>query len=118
MCSWIELYVGKRHLKLKLHAFSHIVGADVTNNNEWLSKQLAARLPTENTNAQPSSSIRLNSRFNYNNNLYKIVQATDQGIEALCLWGENQGQMAVFPETNQVIDLVNKKHRLLQFYLL
>lgn len=45
MCKWIELYIRKRRLKLRLHAFSHIVGSDVPNNNDWLSEQLAARSP-------------------------------------------------------------------------
>ncbi len=54
-------------------------------------------------------SIRLNSRFDYNNNLFKVISASGQGVEALCLWGESMGETVVFPTINEVLQLVNQK---------
>ncbi len=108
MSSRIELYLGKRMLKVKVHAFKHIIGAD-TCNHAWLSMQLAQRAPCQQQDEEATRSIRLNSRFDYNNSLFKVVSASNQGVEALCLWGESKGQTMVFPSVNEVLQLVNQK---------
>jgi hypothetical protein len=108
MSSRIELYLSKRMLKVKVHAFKYNVGSD-TCNHAWLSMQLAQRTPCQQPGTEVTRSIRLNSRFDYNNNLFKVISASDQGVEALCLWGESKGETLVFPSINEVLQLANEK---------
>jgi hypothetical protein len=96
MSSRIELYLSKRMLKVKVHAFKYNIGAD-TCNHAWLSMQLAQRTPCQQPGTEATRSIRLNSQFDYNNNLFKVISASDQGVEALCLWRVSKGETLVFP---------------------
>jgi hypothetical protein len=108
MRSRIEVYLGKQRLKVKVHAFKHNIGAE-TCNHAWLSMQLAQRTPAQQQGEDATRSIRLNSRFDYNNNLFKVISVSDQGVEALCLWGESKNETVVFPLINEVLQLVNQK---------
>jgi hypothetical protein len=107
MTSRIELYVSKKKLKLRCHAFGYIIGHDRPNNG-WLALQLAQRVPQITPQQQPRA-IRINSRFDYNNSLYKVISATADGIQALCLWGDSQGQTVLFADIEEVVQLVNEK---------
>lgn len=67
MTSQIELYLSSMKLKLKCHAFGHVIGNDRPS-NEWLALQLTQRLP-QGTIQEQARSIRINSRFDHNNGL-------------------------------------------------
>lgn len=38
-----------------------------------------------------------------------MISANADGVQALCLWGDDQGQTILFPDIEQVVQLVNQK---------
>ncbi len=101
----IELYLSKTQLKLRIFSYLHIVGEHIT---EYDSQQLTGRTAQETPNEQPQS-IRISSRFDFENNLFKVVSVNSDSVQALSLWGDNVGQTILFPDVEQVVQLVNEK---------
>ena len=107
VASKIELYVSSSKLRLRVHAFKHQV-SDQTE-NLWLQRQLSANIAPQQTPRTEVQSVRLNSKFDYNNSLFKVSGATENGaIRAVCVWGEQKGEELTF-DTAEVVELVNRK---------
>jgi hypothetical protein len=55
--------------------------------------------------------IRINSKFDYSNGTYKDISSNEEGIHAICIWGEQRGQELIFENINEVVALVvTKRH--------
>lgn len=106
MTSRIEVSVNANSLILRTHAFLHIVGNPV-HNNDWLQQQLSTHRPAVIITPQ----LRVNSKFDFNNNTYKVIDASDQGVRVLSIWGDQKGEELLFGDVNEVVELVAAKRR-------
>jgi hypothetical protein len=78
MTSKVELYISKFKLRLRIFAFKHQVGNTTT--NQWLTGQFSAGA-TQQTPQAPVRRQQINSKFDYNNSMFKVVRADEhQGI--------------------------------------
>jgi len=85
MTSRIEVSVNANSLILRTRAFLHIVGNPV-HNNDWLQQQLSTHRPAVIITPQ----LRVNSKFDFNNNTYKVIDASEQGVCVLSIWGDRR----------------------------
>jgi hypothetical protein len=105
--SKIELYVSSSKLQLRVHAFKHQV-SDQTE-NLWLQGQLSAHIAPQQMPQAEVQNVRINSKFDYNNSLFKVLGTTKNGaFRAVCVWGEQKGEEFTF-DTTEVVELVNRK---------
>ncbi len=106
MVTKMEVYLSHTKLRLKVYAFKHLVGD--TTQHQWLSKQLSITTPAMQ-GGELSNTVRINSRFDYNGSLFKVVAAdgNDQ-VQATCLWGEQVGMQLTLP-LDVVRGLVKRK---------
>ena len=117
--SRLELYVSYSSLKVRLYAYKHVVGADATQHRRLL-EELGGTQQGTNANvvgqqnadrgANVISSLRVNSKFDYNGNLFKVVSVSHDGnVLTTCLWGPQSGENITFHSVEEVARLVNLK---------
>ena len=117
--SRLELYVSYSSLKVRLYAYKHVVGADATQHRRLL-EELGGTQQGTNANvvgqqnadrgANAISSLRVNSKFDYNGNLFKVVSVSHDGnVLTTCLWGPQSGENITFHSVEEVARLVNLK---------
>jgi hypothetical protein len=70
--------LSKTQLRLKLFSFQHIVGERISE-YDWLSQQLTGRM-VQNAPIEQTETIRINSRFDFDNNLFKVLSVTNDGV--------------------------------------
>jgi hypothetical protein len=100
----IEVYIGTNKLRLRVHACKHIIGRIIE--NDWFRTQLSSQ-PIVQADVRQ---VRINSKFDYNNGTYKVVNTAEQkGVPAVCIWGEQRGEGVLFDDINEVLLLVNRK---------
>jgi hypothetical protein len=58
---------------------------------------------------QAMEEIRINSKFDYNNGSYKVISSNEEGVRAICIWGEQRGKELIFENINEVVALVVAK---------
>jgi len=105
MVTKLEIYLSYTKIRLKVTAFKHLVGD--TTQHQWLSKQVPSTPVMQRGDA--SNTVRINSRFDYNGLLFKVVGVggNDQ-VLATCLWGEQVGMQLTLP-LDLVVGLVKRK---------
>lgn len=106
MTSKMGVYLSCTKIRIKVCAFKHLVG-DATQ-HEWLSKQLPSTATPQYATVS-NDTVRINSRFDYNGSLFKVV-AVDNNEQclAVCLWGQQVGIQLTFP-LELVSGLVKRK---------
>jgi hypothetical protein len=90
-------------LRLRVYAFLHIIGNPIQ--HDWLQHQLSSRPVMQ----EATEEIRINSKFDYNNGTYKVISFNEEGVRAICIWGEQRGQELIFENINEVVALVVAK---------
>ena len=74
-----------------------------------VTRQLSAG-SAQQTHQAPVRRLQINSKFDYNNSMFKVVSADEhQGVQAVCVWGELLGQEIHFENLGEVLELVNQK---------
>jgi hypothetical protein len=117
--SRLELYISYSMLKIRLYAYKHIVGEDATMNHRLL-EELGETHPsadehplmqaTPATSTRSMSSLRINSKFDYNGNVCKVLSVNSDGmVLTSCLWGPHAGEEITFDSVEEVARLVNLK---------
>ncbi len=103
MTTKLELYFSSSKLRLKVDAFEHIIGQPTQ--NVWLREQLSA-VPVVPQQGRP---LCLRSKFDYNNNMFKVISANiGTGVVARCIWGDQKGVEVTF-YFDEALHLVNLK---------
>jgi hypothetical protein len=105
MTKRIEVFINSNMLRLRVYAFLHIIGNPIQ--HDWLQHQLSSRPVMQ----EATEEIRINSKFDYNNGTYKVISFNEEGVRAICIWGEQRGQELIFENINEVVALeVAKRH--------
>jgi hypothetical protein len=104
-----DIYISYAKIRLRLHAYRHVLGVD-TNNNVSLLTNLPPLEPNAVITNQPISTLKVNSKFDYDGNVCKVVSVSpDQTVLALSLWGPRKGEDIVFNTVEEVVNFVNAK---------
>jgi hypothetical protein len=86
-----------------------VLGVD-TNNNVPLLTNLPPLEPNAVITNQPISTLKVNSKFDYDGNVCKVVSVNpDRTVLALSLWGPRKGEDIVFNTVEEVVNFVNAK---------
>jgi hypothetical protein len=109
--SKVYLYIGYSNVRLWLHAYQHIVGIDAHNNIPLISCIPREALPRPEVISElPSGVLRINSKFDYQGNVCKVVSVNSNGSVCTCsLWGPQKGDEIIFNSVREVLQLVNAK---------
>jgi hypothetical protein len=96
-------------IRLCLHAYCHVVGVDANKNVPLLSN-----LPPPETDPatinHPISMLRVNSKFDYEGNVCKVVSVNPDGtVLTLSVWGPRTGEEIMLNTTKEVVNLVSAK---------
>ena len=111
--SKMDLLISYGKVKAHIHAKRHIIGVDNTENALVLAQ---SNFNTENQTQlqQEASVLRINSKFDCNGNVCKIVVVHDNGtVLTSSVWGPRKGEEIIFNSTEGVLSLVNRKKGLL-----
>jgi hypothetical protein len=104
-----DIYISYAMIRLCLHAYCHVVGVDANKNVPLLSN-----LPPPETDPAtinyPISMLRVNSKFDYEGNVCKVVSVNPDGtVLTLSVWGPRTGEEIMFNTTKEVVNLVSAK---------
>jgi len=105
--SKMDLFISHGKVKVRIHANQHIIGVDNTQNILVLAQ---SNLNTENQTQlhQEASVLQINSKFDYNGNVCKVVLVHDNGtVLTSSVWGSRKGEEIIFNSIEQVLQLVN-----------
>jgi hypothetical protein len=111
--SRIYVDVSYSKVRLKLHAYQHIVGVD-TNNIPLISsmEHEAPGQPPDigGRHRNNNTLLRINSKFDYEGNVCKVDSVNPDGtVVTSSLWGPQSGERIVFNSVVEVLHLVNLK---------
>ena len=101
--SKMDLFIFYGKVKVRIHANRHIIGVDNTQNILVLAQ---SNLNTENQTQlhQEASVLQINSQFDYNGNVCKVVLVHDNGtVLTSSVWGSRKGGEIIFNSTEQVL---------------
>jgi hypothetical protein len=106
------VFVALSQVKIRIHAFKHIVGQHT--DNQHLEEQIQTELPHEHANdhgirTRNMVNICIGSKFDSNGSLYEVVEVLpNRNILSICRWIGNVGSGLTL-SCEDVLQLVNEK---------